>query len=79
MRIKEILQGDYNYDSTVRSGGFRPGRCRTDPPNQPSFYALYRSFTECLFVEEDGNIVFYKNGEGKAARAVDPAYFKRVE
>lgn len=46
---------------------------------QPSFYALYRSFTECLFVEEDGDIVFYKNKEGKAVREVDPAYLKRPE
>lgn len=61
LRIKEILQDDYNYDST------------------PSFYALYRSFTECLFVEEDGDIVFYKNKEGKAAREVDPTFFKRVQ
>ena len=49
------------------------------PLDQPSFYALYRSFTECLFVEEDADIVFYKNKEGKAVRAVDPAYFKRPE
>ncbi|TEB29826.1 hypothetical protein FA13DRAFT_1734161 [Coprinellus micaceus] len=61
VRIKEILQDDYNYDST------------------PSFYALYRSFTECLFVEEDADIVFYKNKEGNAVRAVDPVYFKRSE
>ncbi|KAF9003416.1 fatty acid desaturase-domain-containing protein [Cyathus striatus] len=36
----------------------------------PSFYALYRSFTECLFVEEEGDIIFYKNKHGKAARVV---------
>ncbi|RXW15580.1 hypothetical protein EST38_g10275 [Candolleomyces aberdarensis] len=41
----------------------------------PSFYALYRSFTECQFVEEEGDIVFYKNREGKAAREVDKAAF----
>lgn len=34
----------------------------------PSFYALYRSFTECQFIEEGDDIVFYKNGKGEAAR-----------
>ncbi|GBE87653.1 Delta(12) fatty acid desaturase [Sparassis crispa] len=34
------------------------------------FYALYRSFTECVFVEEEGSIVFYKNRHGQAAREV---------
>ncbi|TRM69881.1 fatty acid desaturase-domain-containing protein [Schizophyllum amplum] len=36
----------------------------------PSFYALYRSFTQCQFVEDEGGIVFYKDREGKAAREV---------
>ncbi|KAK0198431.1 fatty acid desaturase-domain-containing protein [Armillaria mellea] len=36
----------------------------------PSFYALYRSFTQCLFVEEEGDIVFYKDKKGEAAREV---------
>jgi len=36
-----------------------------------SFYALYRTFTQCLFVEEEGGIVFYKNKEGKAVREVE--------
>ncbi|KAJ3553381.1 hypothetical protein NM688_g3643 [Phlebia brevispora] len=35
-----------------------------------SFFALYRSFTECVFVEEEDDIVFYKNGQGVAAREV---------
>ncbi|KAF9537044.1 hypothetical protein CPC08DRAFT_731456 [Agrocybe pediades] len=34
----------------------------------PSFYALYRSFTQCLFIEDEGDIIFYKNREGVAAR-----------
>ncbi|KAF7800238.1 hypothetical protein EIP86_011485 [Pleurotus ostreatoroseus] len=50
--IKEILQKDYNYDSTN------------------SFRALYRSFTECCFIEDNGDIVFYKNQDGKAQREV---------
>ncbi|KAI0674370.1 fatty acid desaturase-domain-containing protein [Trametes maxima] len=35
-----------------------------------TFYALYRSFTECVFVEEEGAIVFYKNQYGIAVREV---------
>ncbi|KAK7440067.1 hypothetical protein VKT23_017316 [Stygiomarasmius scandens] len=35
-----------------------------------SFRALYRSFVECEFIEDDGDIVFYKNREGKAARVL---------
>ncbi|KAK1227468.1 hypothetical protein PQX77_009531 [Marasmius sp. AFHP31] len=35
-----------------------------------TFRALYRNFVECEFVEDEGNIVFYKNREGKAARHV---------
>ncbi|KAJ7818813.1 delta-12 fatty acid desaturase [Mycena leptocephala] len=33
-----------------------------------TFRALYRSFTECRFIEDEGDIVFYKNKHGKAAR-----------
>ncbi|KAF9444644.1 hypothetical protein P691DRAFT_326692 [Macrolepiota fuliginosa MF-IS2] len=36
----------------------------------PSFYALWRSFTQCLFVEDDGDIIFYKDKNGNAARQV---------
>ncbi|KAL1718948.1 fatty acid desaturase-domain-containing protein [Schizophyllum commune] len=36
----------------------------------PSFYALYRSFTQCQFIENEGAIVFYKNRQGKAVREV---------
>ncbi|KAF9456331.1 delta-12 fatty acid desaturase [Collybia nuda] len=35
-----------------------------------SFYALYRTFKQCCFVEDSGDIVMYKNGEGKSAREV---------
>lgn len=34
------------------------------------FRALWRSFTECVFVEDDDNVVFYKNMQGEAAREV---------
>ncbi|KAG7095520.1 hypothetical protein E1B28_006258 [Marasmius oreades] len=33
-----------------------------------TFRALYRTFTQCIFIEDDGDIVFYKNREGQAAR-----------
>ncbi|KAL0060555.1 hypothetical protein AAF712_012675 [Marasmius tenuissimus] len=35
-----------------------------------TFRALYRNFVECEFVEDEGDIVFYKNREGKTARRV---------
>ncbi|KAF9061799.1 delta-12 fatty acid desaturase [Rhodocollybia butyracea] len=37
-----------------------------------TFYALYRSFTRCCFVEDQGEIVFYKDKNGKAARVLAP-------
>lgn len=37
---------------------------------QNTFRALYRTFTECCFIEDEGDIVFYKNGKGETARAV---------
>ncbi|KAI0088311.1 delta-12 fatty acid desaturase [Irpex rosettiformis] len=33
-----------------------------------SFRALYRSFTQCCFIENEGDIVFYKNKYGQAQR-----------
>lgn len=42
--------------------------CGLTKLSQNAFFALYRSFTECVFVEEDGEIVFYKNARGEAAR-----------
>ncbi|KAG6829242.1 hypothetical protein H0H87_012189 [Tephrocybe sp. NHM501043] len=35
-----------------------------------TFRALYRTFTQCSFIEDDGDIVFYKNRNGKAARVL---------
>lgn len=43
----------------------------------PSFYALWRSFTQCLFIEEDEDIAFYKNKHGEALRVVDQEYERR--
>ncbi|KAJ7757656.1 delta-12 fatty acid desaturase [Mycena metata] len=38
----------------------------------PCFRALYRSFTECAFVEDEGDIIFYKNRKGEAVRFLQP-------
>ncbi|KAJ6561601.1 delta-12 fatty acid desaturase [Mycena capillaripes] len=35
-----------------------------------TFRALYRSFTQCIFIEDEGDIVFYKNKHGEAARVL---------
>ncbi|CCM05407.1 uncharacterized protein FIBRA_07624 [Fibroporia radiculosa] len=34
----------------------------------PTLYALWRSFTQCKFIESCGDVVFFKNQYGKAAR-----------
>ncbi|CCM00809.1 uncharacterized protein FIBRA_02851 [Fibroporia radiculosa] len=44
-----------------------------------SFYALYRSFTQCMFIEEEGAIVFYKNKHGQAAREVAEDQLKIID
>ncbi|KAJ3925446.1 MAG: delta-12 fatty acid desaturase [Lentinula lateritia] len=38
-----------------------------------SFRALYRAFTECEFIEDEGDIAFYKNRQGRANRVVAAA------
>ena len=35
---------------------------------QPTIYALWRSFTQCTFIEGEGDIVFFKNQRGEAIR-----------
>ncbi|KAK7693167.1 hypothetical protein QCA50_002733 [Cerrena zonata] len=35
-----------------------------------TFYALYRTFYRCMFVEDSGGILFYKDRKGQAMRAV---------
>ncbi|KAF9482833.1 delta-12 fatty acid desaturase [Pholiota conissans] len=35
-----------------------------------TFRALYRTFTQCCFIEDDGDIVFYKNKDGKVSRVI---------
>lgn len=50
----------------------------TNNPPQNSFVALYRSFTECVFVEEEGDIVFYKNNQGEAARQLAEGVLREI-
>ncbi|KAJ6542190.1 fatty acid conjugase [Mycena vulgaris] len=38
-----------------------------------TFYALYRSFTQCCFIDDEGEIVMYRNREGKTARDIQVA------
>ncbi|GLB39262.1 putative fatty acid desaturase [Lyophyllum shimeji] len=45
----------------------------------PSFYALYRSFTNCQFIEEEGDIIFYKNKYGMAAREVEQSAVQEIQ
>ncbi|KAF8062486.1 hypothetical protein FPV67DRAFT_1421932, partial [Lyophyllum atratum] len=32
----------------------------------PALYALWRSFTQCTFVESEGDVIFFKNQYGEA-------------
>ncbi|KAI8972410.1 fatty acid desaturase-domain-containing protein [Trametes punicea] len=34
----------------------------------PTLYALWRSFTQCMFIESEGDVVFFKNQRGEAVR-----------
>ncbi|RPD55443.1 hypothetical protein L226DRAFT_469733, partial [Lentinus tigrinus ALCF2SS1-7] len=34
----------------------------------PTMYALWRSFTQCTFIEDEGDVVFFKNQHGEAVR-----------
>jgi len=36
-----------------------------------SYYALWRSFSQCMFVEDKGEIIFWKNRDGEILRDVD--------
>ncbi|CAK5282171.1 unnamed protein product [Mycena citricolor] len=35
-----------------------------------TFYALYRSFTNCRYIEDEGDVVMYSNGKGETTREV---------
>ncbi|KAM5539758.1 hypothetical protein V8D89_006571 [Ganoderma adspersum] len=34
----------------------------------PTFYAVWRSFTQCTFVEDEGDVLFFRNQRGEALR-----------
>lgn len=78
--LKPLLCEQYNYDSTVLafphlSKLYSLTTCstyRSPVYHQPTLYALWRSFTQCTFIEPDGDIVFYKNQQGMATRIVNP-------
>jgi len=36
----------------------------------PTLYALWRTFHECQFVEDDGGVLFYKDRLGHAKRGL---------
>ncbi|KAJ3522555.1 hypothetical protein NMY22_g11846 [Coprinellus aureogranulatus] len=36
-----------------------------------SFRALYRSFSQCCFIEDVGDVVFYRNKDGKPHRILE--------
>ncbi|KAH9941308.1 fatty acid desaturase-domain-containing protein [Epithele typhae] len=44
-----------------------------------TFYALYRSFTECCFIEDDGSIVFYCGREGQTQRALAEGVVEEIK
>ncbi|KZT32609.1 hypothetical protein SISSUDRAFT_526767 [Sistotremastrum suecicum HHB10207 ss-3] len=39
--------------------------------DEPVFQALWRSFTECQFVEDDGEVLFYRNSKGESIVEVE--------
>ncbi|EPS93980.1 hypothetical protein FOMPIDRAFT_1033527 [Fomitopsis schrenkii] len=44
-----------------------------------TFYALYRSFTQCVYVDDDEPVVFYRNRRGEAVRGVARAELARID
>ena len=74
------LKEGYNYDSTVKllnSSSILFISSLFDSNLQFFIFSaivlrLYRSFTQCQSVEDEGDIVFYKNRGGKAVRAIHP-------
>ncbi|KAJ6562236.1 fatty acid desaturase-domain-containing protein [Mycena capillaripes] len=45
----------------------------------PALVALWRAFTQCTFVEDQGDVVFFKNQAGKAAAEVAPGETEKKE
>jgi omega-6 fatty acid desaturase (delta-12 desaturase) len=44
----------------------------------PVFRALYRSFTQCCFIEDEGDVIFYKNARGEQQRFLDAKAAKEL-
>ncbi|KAH9831150.1 fatty acid desaturase-domain-containing protein [Rhodofomes roseus] len=44
-----------------------------------TFYALYRSFTQCIYVDDDESIVFYRNKFGESVRGVAKDKLQQVD
>ena len=45
----------------------------------PTLYALYRSFTQCLLIEDEGEIIFYKNKDGVAVRELQESVVHEIK
>ncbi|KAH9946536.1 delta-12 fatty acid desaturase protein [Amylocystis lapponica] len=43
-----------------------------------TFYALYRTFTRCIFVEDEGGVLFYKDMKGNTARSIKAEHDKSL-
>ena len=45
---------------------------------KPVFKALWDNYNDCQFVEDEGDVLFYRNKEGKAVRRpADPYFLKK--
>ena len=70
--IKPVLGDAYCYDSTVSRPIPVLLETPSDAPNrddaQPTFYAVWRSFTQCTFIEDEGDVLFFRNQRGEALR-----------
>jgi len=44
-----------------------------------TFYALYRSFTQCVYVDDDESIVFYRNKYGQSVRDVAKNELEQID
>ncbi|TFY69825.1 hypothetical protein EVJ58_g181 [Rhodofomes roseus] len=78
--VRKVLKDDYNYDSTVSVTWVgNTGMSDTHVRAQNTFYALYRSFTQCIYVDDDESIVFYRNKFGESVRGVAKDKLQQVD
>jgi hypothetical protein len=69
LALKNLLGSDYMYDSTVTLVfAFKDKTCTDASYLQPVYRAVYRAFTQCYFVEDDDEVVFYKDQKGRQGR-----------